>query len=129
MGKKERPQPTEAELNILNALWECGPSTVRQVQRHLNRQRPTGYTTVLKFLQIMMGKGLVERDESERPQVYKARGSRSQTQKQLLADLLDRAFEGSTARLVMQALSTKKATPEELDEIHKLLDELSGESQ
>lgn len=129
MTRKPSPQPTEAELNILKVLWQRGPSTVRQVHNHLNQQRPTGYTTVLKFMQIMLTKGLVERDESERPQVYKAAGSRGQTQKKMLADLLNRAFEGSTARLVMQALSTKKATPEELDEIHRLLDELRRNSQ
>ena len=105
------PNPTDAELAILRVLWERGPSTVRQVQETLEQDRPTGYTTALKLLQIMMEKGLVERDASERTHVYWPRRS---------------AFDGSAARLVMQALATRRATPEELDEIRKLLDQHAG---
>lgn len=117
------PKPTDAELAILRVLWEQGPSTVRQIQQVLDRARPTGYTTVLKLLQIMTEKGLVRRDETERSHVYRARLSEDQTQQQLLGDLLDRAFAGSTGRLVMQALSTRKASAEDLAAIRKLLDE------
>jgi predicted transcriptional regulator len=117
------PKPTDAELAILRVLWEQGPSTVRRIQQVLDRPRPTGYTTVLKLLQIMTEKGLVRRDERERSHVYRARLSQDQTQQQLLGDLLDRAFAGSTSRLVMQALSSRKASPEELAEIRRMLDE------
>ncbi len=117
------PKPTDAELAILRVLWEQGPSTVRQIQQVLDRARPTGYTTVLKLLQIMIEKGLVRRDETERSHVYRARLSQDQTQQQLLGDLLDRAFAGSTSRLVMQALSSRRTSLEELAEIRKMLDE------
>ena len=122
MGAKP-PRPTDAELAILRVLWEQGPSTVRQIQQILERARPTGYTTVLKLLQIMTEKGLVRRDESERSHVYRVRFSEDQTQQQLLGDLLDRAFAGSTSRLVMQALSSRKASAEDLAAIRRLLDE------
>ena len=124
MARQHVPRPTDAELAILNVLWQRGPSTVREVQEELNRDKPTGYTTVLKFLQIMTEKGLVTRDESQRTHIYQAYLSQSTTQKQLVSDLLDRAFDGSAQSLVMQVLSAKKATPAELDQIRKLLDEL-----
>ncbi len=117
------PKPTDAELSILRVLWEQGPSTVRQIQQVLDRARPTGYTTVLKLLQIMIDKGLVRRDETERRHVYRARFSEDQTQQQLLGDLLDRAFAGSTSKLVLQALNSRKASPEDLAAIRRLLDE------
>jgi len=117
------PRPTDAELGILRVLWDRGPSTVRQVQEVLERARPTRYTTVLKLLQIMTEKGLVLRDVSERTHVYRARLSTEQTQRQLVRDLLERAFDGSAAQLVMQALATRPASPEEVDEIRRLLDE------
>ncbi|MCX6539017.1 MAG: BlaI/MecI/CopY family transcriptional regulator [Acidobacteria bacterium] len=120
------PKPTDAELAILCVLWERGPSTVRQVQETLEQDRPTGYTTALKLLQIMTEKGLVERNASERTHVYWARRSEQQTQRQLVGDLVERAFDGSAARLVMQALATRRATPEELDEIRSLLDRHTG---
>ncbi len=116
-------KPTDAELAILRVLWEQGPSTVRQIQQVLDRARPTGYTTVLKLLQIMTEKGLVRRDETERRHVYRARYSEEQTQQQLLGDLVDRAFAGSTTRLVMQALSSRKTSADELAAIRRLLDE------
>jgi predicted transcriptional regulator len=122
MGAKP-PKPTDAELAILRVLWEQGPGTVRQILQVLDRARPTGYTTVLKLLQIMTEKGLVRRDESERSHVYRTRFSEDQTQQQLLGDLLDRAFAGSTSRLVMQALSSRKTSAEDLAAIRKLLDE------
>src|SRR4029079_17118089 len=97
------PRPTDAELAILGVLWSRGPSTVRQVQDVLNEQRPTGYTTVLKLLQIMTEKHLVARDESDRTHVYQARGTQTETQRQLLDDLLERAFGGGAVRRGVQA--------------------------
>lgn len=116
------PRPTDGELSILRVLWERGPSTVRQVHDVLNRERPTAYTTALKLLQIMTDKGLVRRDETERTHVYHARLSEEQTQRQLVRDLLDRAFGGSATKLVMQALAARRATPEELVEIRRLIE-------
>ena len=116
------PRPTDAELAILRVLWARGPSTVRQVHDVLSRERPTAYTTALKLLQIMTEKGLVRRDETDRTHVYQARASEEQTQRQLVRDLLDRAFGGSASKLVMQALAARRATPEELGEIRRLID-------
>lgn len=126
MGRRRQARPTDAELAILRVLWQQGPSTVRQVQEILSRSRPTGYTTVLKLLQIMAQKGLVDRDETRRTHVYQARHPEEQMQRRLVGDLLDRAFGGSARKLVMQALSTKKVSADELIEIRKLLDELEG---
>jgi predicted transcriptional regulator len=115
-------KPTEAELAILRVLWDHGPRSVREIQHILSESKPTGYTTALKMLQIMTVKGLVERDENVRPQIYRPRYSQTQTQRQLVRDLLSRAFGGSVKDLVLQALATKKSTPEELKAIEKLLD-------
>jgi len=123
------PRPTDAELSILRVLWERGPSTVRDVHDDLNRYSATGYTTVLKLLQIMTEKGLVVRDETERAHIYEARYSEQKTQRQLLSDLADRAFGGSAAKRVMQALSGRKTNSEELNAIRDLLDRLEGESK
>lgn len=123
------PQPTKAELAILRTLWKHGPSTVRDVQARLSSDSPTGYTTALKHLQIMTEKGLVERDESERAHVYSPRVSEDETQRRLLGDLLDRAFAGSTSRLVLQALSARPTSSSELDEIRRILDDLEGEQR
>lgn len=124
-----QPKPTDSELAILRILWERGPSTVRAVTNCLNRDRVTGYTTALKLLQIMLDKGLVARDESERTHIYRAKSSEEKTQKQLVTDLLQRAFGGSAQKLVMQALSAKKASKEELAEIQKLIDSMKGGSK
>lgn len=121
------PRPTPAELEILTVLWEHGPSTVRSVQERLGQQRATGYTTVLKLLQIMTDKGLVKRDEQNRAHVYSARLPEQQTRRQLVHDLVDRAFGGSASQLVLHALSGRKATPEELARIRALLDQIEGE--
>jgi len=123
------PRPTDAELAILRVLWRRGPSTVKDVHEELARSAPTGYTTTLKQLQIMAEKGLVDRDEAQRAHLYTARVPAEQTQTQLVRDLLDRAFEGSATRLVMRALSSRSATPEELAEIRELLDQLEGETK
>lgn len=118
------PRPTDAELEILNVLWQRGASTVRDVHQAITRTRPAmGYTTVLKLMQIMAEKNLVRRDESQRAHVYEARLAREQTQQQLIGELIERAFEGSATKLVMQALSAKQASAEELSTIREMLDE------
>ena len=122
--KTLRRRPTDAELGILRVLWDRGPSTVREVAEVLGRQ--SGYTTVLKLLQIMTEKKLVLRDESERTHVYRAAYSEDQTQQHLVSDLIARAFDGSAAKLVLQALNSGKASPEELDEIRKLIESHRG---
>src|ERR671918_1117098 len=122
MSRTTTPRPTDAELAILRVLWDRGPSTVRQVHDVLLRERPAAYTTALKLLQIMTDKGLVRRDESDRTHIYQARLTEDQTQRQLVRDLLDRAFGGSSSKLVMQALATRRASAEELVEIRRLLD-------
>ena len=121
------PRPTEAELNILQVLWQGGPRSVRAIQQVLNETRPTGYTTVLKMLQIMTEKGLVLRDESQRSHVYRASRSEARTQEQLVGDLLERAFGGSALKLVMQALASRRASAEELAEIRTLIERLERE--
>ncbi|MDE2139043.1 MAG: BlaI/MecI/CopY family transcriptional regulator [Gammaproteobacteria bacterium] len=121
------PEPTQSELDILNVLWQLGPSTVRHVHAALLEHDELAYTTVLSMLQIMYQKGLVMRDDSERAHVYKPALSRNQTQRQILTKLLHRVFEGSTTELVMQALGS--AQPASLSEINKIrtrLDELEG---
>jgi BlaI family penicillinase repressor len=116
------PRPTDAELAILRVLWARGPSTVRQIHDVLLLERPTAYTTALKLLQIMTEKGLVGRDERDRTHIYHPRLTEEQTQQQLVGDLLDRAFGGSSSKLVMQALAARRASAEELGEIRRLLD-------
>ena len=123
---KTAPRPTDAELAILRVLWERGPSTVREVHDDLSSSQDTGYTTVLKLLQIMTDKGLVRRDESARAHVYPARSPEETTQKQLVRDLVDRAFGGSASQLVLHALSTRKSSKEELSQIRELLARLEG---
>ena len=120
-------KPTDAELEILNALWRQGPSTVKQVHDVMGEE--TGYTTTLKLLQNMTEKGLVIRDESQRAHVYQAKVAETDTQRQLLTGLLHKAFRGSTSQLVMQALASRRATREELAEIKKLIDQLARESK
>jgi|SRR5262245_16470490 BlaI family penicillinase repressor len=119
-------RPTKLELAILRVLWQAGPRSVREIQGILNETKPTGYTTVLKMLQIMTEKGLVDRDETTRPQIYRARYSQEQTQRHLVRDLMQRAFGGSVKALVMQALATKKSSQADLDAIEKLLDRIEG---
>lgn len=124
MADKPNPRPTDAELAILRVLWERGPSTVREVHDALSDTQDSGYTTVLKLMQIMTDKGLVDRDESQRAHVYTSRHGEQRTQRQLLGDLMDRAFGGSPAKLVMQALSASKASAEDLSAIRNLLDQM-----
>ena len=122
MSRPSAPRPTDAELSILRILWDRGPSTVRQVHEQLAHERQAAYTTALKLLQIMTEKGLVERDERDRTHVYRARLSEETTQRQLVRDLLDRAFGGSAGKLVMQALATRRASAAELRDIRKMID-------
>jgi predicted transcriptional regulator len=117
------PRPTDAELEILTVLWSRGPSTVREVHETIAARRPAQYTTILKFLQIMAEKGLVRRDEKNRAHVYQATRPRQWTERQLAGDLLRRGFGGSAARLLVGALSARKASKEELAELRCLLDE------
>ena len=129
MTRPHAPRPTDAELAILRVLWERGPSTVRQIHDVLGRERPAAYTTALKLLQIMTDKGLVRRDETARAHVYAAGAPEDQTQRQLVRDLLDRAFGGSATKLVMHALSARKTSREELARIREMLDRLEGGKQ
>jgi predicted transcriptional regulator len=122
-------KPTEAELVILQVLWDGGPQSVREILRVLQASKATGYTTALKMLQIMTEKGLVDREDSVRPQIYRAHYSREYTQKHMLRDLLDRAFGGSVKTLVLQALSSKRSTPSELAQIESLLDRLEHDAK
>jgi len=110
-------------------LWRLGPSTVRQVQQELAQVQPTGYTTALKLLQIMTEKGLVSRDETERSHVYRPALPAEETQRQLVSDLVERAFGGSARQLVLRALSADKTPAKELEQIRKLLDRLEGRSR
>jgi BlaI family transcriptional regulator, penicillinase repressor len=121
------PKPTAAELEILNVLWRNGPSTVNEVQSVLARGDQVAYTTVLKLLQIMFEKGLVKRNDSSRPHVFRAAVHEAQVKRRVITDLLDQVFEGSAMSLVMQALAIKRATPEELRRLRQLLDEMEGD--
>ena len=124
MAPRPSKKPTDAELAILRVLWARGPSTVREVAREMGREN--AYTTILKLLQIMTEKRLVCRDESPRTHVYKAVWTEGQTQQHLVIDLLERVFDGSASKLVVQALAAKKTSRKELAEIRKLLDQQRG---
>jgi predicted transcriptional regulator len=126
MARRATGRPTDLELEILQALWQEGPSTVREVREVLARRRPIAYTTVLTMLQTMMRKSLVQRDETRRAHVYRPRESRQSTLSRLASDLLARAFEGSTTQLVVHALQNKDVALEDLAEISRLLDEMEG---
>jgi BlaI family penicillinase repressor len=124
LTKAKPKRPTDLELAILRVLWKQGPLSVRDVLQHFNKEREheAGYTTILKMLQIMAEKGLVQRDDSVRPQIYSPALSEHETQGQMINDLMDRAFGGSARELVMRALSAKKTPERDLREIEKLLD-------
>jgi len=119
-------RPTDAELAILRVLWDRGASTVRHVNEALSETRETGYTTTLKLMQIMVEKGLLEREDDGRRHIYRPALSEERTQKQLVQDLLDRVFAGSAEKLVMRALSARKVSPNELKRIRQMLDEMEG---
>jgi predicted transcriptional regulator len=128
MKKAKLPRPTDTEILILRVLWQRGPSTVRQVFEEIGRTQASGYTTILKLMQIMVEKGLLKRDDTDRSHVYEASVAEEETQRQLVGHLLERAFSGSTHKLVLRALSGQKATREELAEIRRLLDDLERKS-
>ncbi|GAC1400098.1 MAG: hypothetical protein NVSMB56_15170 [Pyrinomonadaceae bacterium] len=121
MDYPQLPRPTDAELEILTVLWQDGERTVRELHEVINRRKPTVYTTVLKMLQIMTEKGLVQRDERNRAHIYRARLSQDETQQQLVNDLLHRAFNGSAAQLVMQVLASKCASTGEMAQIRQMI--------
>jgi len=129
MAPVDHPLPTSAELEILRVIWKRGPSTVREVYKTLEQEREIGYSTVLKFMQIMTDKGSLVRDETVRPQVYRAARPERQTQQGIVRDLVSRAFGGSSASLAMQALADKKASPDERRQIRELLDAMDGGSK
>jgi len=119
----QQKKPTQAELEILSVLWERGTATVREVHEVLNQRKPTGYTTVLKLLQLMDGKDLVERDKANRAHVYRAKIKQNETGKQMLSDVLQKVFGGSALKLVQQVLETETTTAGELKEIRKMIQE------
>jgi predicted transcriptional regulator len=122
MKNESPPKPTPTELSILGVLWERGPSTVREVHEVISKTKPIGYTGVLKFLQIMTVKGSVRRNSDQRAHVYEAFQPEDKTKRQLVGDLMQRAFSGSASELVMHALAGKRTSQEEIDEIRRILD-------
>ena len=116
-------KPTAAELQILQVLWDRGPSTVREVQEELQEEKPLGYTTVLKLMQIMTAKGLVRRDEAQRAHVYEAQQPAEKTKRQFASDVLHRVFDGSAKELMMHALAGGGSSKNEIEELRRLLDE------
>jgi len=127
MARHKNSRPTDRELTILQILWDNGPSTVRRVNETMNKDEVTGYTTTLKLMQIMTEKGLLHRDDSQFKHIFKPAITEEKTQKQLVGDLLERAFSGSAEKLVMRALSAKKVSDKELAGIRKMLDEFRRE--
>jgi predicted transcriptional regulator len=127
MARHRRQGPTDRELVILGILWNRGPSTVREVNEAMNEDGETGYTTTLKLMQIMTEKGILVRDESQFKHVYKPALSEERTQRQLVSDLIEKAFSGSAEKLVVRALSAKKVSAQELTRIRRMLDEFEGE--
>src|SRR5215469_8787247 len=125
--KRLPPKPTASELEILHVLWNRGPSTVRDVLESLNEKKSLGYTGVLKLLQIMTAKGFVRRDETNRAHIYEARRPADQTKRQLASDMLQRVFEGSASQLMVHALAGHRASPEEIEELRRILDAYQGD--
>ncbi|MCA9139066.1 MAG: BlaI/MecI/CopY family transcriptional regulator [Planctomycetales bacterium] len=124
MARPASTQPTDVELQILRILWRDGPSIARHVHDSLSATKETSYSTTVKMLSVMLEKGLLKRDDDVRPQVYRPAMPQQKTQKRILFDVIDKVYEGSVHSLMMHVLSTKKATPAELDEIRRLIDEL-----
>jgi BlaI family transcriptional regulator, penicillinase repressor len=126
MARPSSLQPTEVEMQILRILWELGPSPVREIHKRLEAAKGTNYSTTVKMLSVMLQKNLVKRDEEAQPHIYRAALTRAKTGKRLLDDLVDKVYEGSAMSLVLQALSSTKATKTELHEIRRVLDEMEG---
>jgi predicted transcriptional regulator len=129
MATTKQIRPTKLELSILNVLWQKGPATVREIHAIVDESKPTAINTVLRKLQIMTEKNLVTRDDTVRPQIYRARYSQQQTQTHLVKDLIQRAFDGSVKDMVMRALSTGRPSPKTLKAMEKLLEEFEGDSK
>ena len=129
MARQASQQLTEVEMQVLQVLWEYGPSPVRVIHAELSKLRDTNYSTTVKMLSVMLDKNLVRRNEAERPHVYSAVVTRQRAQKRMLGQVIDQLYEGSASSLVLQALSSKKASPEELKKIRELLDEIEGKSK
>ena len=127
MAKRMFLRPTDRELTILRILWDNGPSTVRQVNEAMNQDENTGYTTTLKLMQIMAEKRLLLRDDSQFKHIYRPALTEEKAQKQLVGELIEKAFSGSAEKLVMRALSAKKVSAKELASIKKMLDDFEGE--
>ena len=127
MPRQKSSQQTPVELQILGILWENGPQTARQVFERLSELKDTAYSTTVKMLSVMLEKKLVARDDDAQPQIYRAARSRARTQKGMLRDLVNRAYDGSVMSLVMQALSVHRATPEELEEMRQILNQTGDE--
>ena len=125
----EKQRPTESEIEILSVLWNAGPATVRDVHTELVKGREVGYTTLLKLMQIMTEKGLLVRDESNRSHVYRPKQRAEMMQRSIVRGVIDKVFSGATEQLVLQALSTKKATPEQIAQIREMLDQIQGEKR
>ncbi len=128
MARPVSTQPTEVEIQILNLLWELGPTTAREIHNRLSEHKETTYSTTVKMLSVMLGKGLVKRNDSVRPQLYRAAQTQARTQKRMLGDLIEKVYDGSAKSLVMQALSTKDASKEDLAEIRRLIETLEKDS-
>lgn len=128
MARHASSQPTEVELQILRILWDDGPSIVRHIHDSLQGFKQTTYSTTVKMLSVMLDKGLLRRDEDATPHIYRPAVPQQRTQKRMLGDLIDSVYDGSAAALMLHALSSKKASPEELREIRELLDQLESRS-
>ena len=126
MPRSPSSQPTEVEIQILRILWELGPSPVREIHKRLNAAKGTNYSTTVKMLSVMLQKGLVKRDEDAQPHVYRPAASRAKTGKKMLDDLIERVYEGSAMSLVLQVLSSTRASKEELNEMRRMLDQMEG---
>ncbi len=127
MPRERSNQLTEVEMQVLQVLWSKGPSPVRVIHAHLSELRDTNYSTTVKMLSVMLDKKLVRRNEDQRPHVYSAVVTRRKAQKQMLHDLIDQVYDGSATSLVLQALSSKKTSPEDLQQIREMLDKIQGE--
>ena len=126
MPRPTSAQPTEVEMQILRILWELGPSPVREIHRRLEAAKGTNYSTTVKMLSVMLQKGLVKRDENAQPHVYRPAITQAKTGKRMLDDLIEKVYDGSAMSLVLQALSSGKATKEELAEVRRVLDQMEG---
>jgi len=127
MPRQRSNQLTEVEMQVLQILWDAGPSPVRIIHAELARLRDTNYSTTVKMLSVMLEKGLVRRDENQRPHIYSPGVTRTKAQKKMLVDLIDKAYQGSASSLVLQALSSRKTTDEELKQIREMLDQIEGD--